>query len=303
VVLAARSRPLTKMIMPNPDLSIIIVSWNVAGLLRANLASLPMAAAGLAAEIFVVDNHSSDNTVDLIKTEFPDVRLIANQENLGFARANNLAIRASRGRYVLLLNPDMRVRSGALKKMLDWLDQHPAAGVAGGRLLDAQGRNLPHVRRWPTLWDQSLIILKLPHLWPSLLDSYLCPDFDYSQAAPVDSVRGSFFFIRRELIDKLGGLDERYFLWFEEVDFCKRAQQKNWPIVYNSSCEIMHKQGQSFKKVKATKEQYLFNRSLFHYFRKHCSKWEYAILLVFYPLSMFSAFLVELLESIKSSEE
>jgi len=289
--LAARSRPLTKMIMPNPDLSIIIVSWNVAGLLRANLASLPMAAAGLAAEIFVVDNHSSDNTVDLIKTEFPDVRLIANQENLGFARANNLAIRASRGRYVLLLNPDMRVRSGALKKMLDWLDQHPAAGVAGGRLLDAQGRNLPHVRRWPTLWDQSLIILKLPHLWPSLLDSYLCPDFDYSQAAPVDSVRGSFFFIRRELIDKLGGLDERYFLWFEEVDFCRQARAAAYQVYYSPAAEAIDYHGRSFAQVPRGRAQAYFRASMLAYFRKWQPAWQGSLLRAIWPLGQALAWL------------
>ena len=287
------------------DLSIIIVSWNSKEDLRNCLKSIDQSEKNFKFEVFIVDNASWDGTPQMIKKEFPKVKLIVNEQNNGFAKANNQAIEQASGRYLLLLNPDTEVKRRTLAEALNYLDQNKKIGVLGCKIINPDGSPQKSVRRFPDLFSQIVILTKLHHFFPNLdsLKRYFAKDFNYQKTQNVDQVMGAFFMIRKQCLESVGPFDEDFWIWFEEVDFCKRAQQKNWPIVYNSSCEIMHKQGQSFKKVKATKEQYLFNRSLFHYFRKHCSKWEYAILLVFYPLSMFSAFLVELLESIKSSEE
>ncbi len=179
--------------MDNFDLSIIIVSWNVEEKLKENLKSLYQSDKLVTFEVFVVDNNSSDNTLEMIKVNFPEVKIIANKENLGFARANNQAIKFSKGRHILLLNPDMRVFPDTLSKMTTWFDKHGQAAIAGCKLVNEHGEVVPHVRRFPTVLDQLAIILKLPHLFPGILYKYLAKDFNYDLPGKVDSIRGSFF--------------------------------------------------------------------------------------------------------------
>lgn len=169
------------------DFSIVIVSWNVKDKLRENLLSLQLTR-DVSFEIFVVDNASADGTALMIKTEFKDVKLIANQENLGFAKANNLALSKARGDYLLLLNPDMKVKPETLSNLLAWLKVNPQAAITGCHLLDENGLTLPHVRRFPRLTDQAAIAAKLPHFFPHLLDGYLRRDFDYLKASRVDYI-------------------------------------------------------------------------------------------------------------------
>mgnify|MGYP003394614602 CR=1 FL=1 len=204
------------------DLSIIIVSWNVREKLKDNLRAL-FESQGVSFEVFVVDNNSADGTVEMVKKYYPQVKLIPNRENLGFAKANNQAIKEASGRYVLLLNPDMRVFDDTLSNMLSWMDHHEKAWVAGCRLIDESARIVNQVRRFPRLADQLAIVLKIPHLFPRVLNNYLRSDFDYLKSASVDSIRGGFFMIRGQAIKKVGLLDERFFLWFEEVDYCRRV--------------------------------------------------------------------------------
>lgn len=206
------------------DLSVVIVSWKVREKLKDNLRAL-YESHGLDFEVFVVDNNSGDGTAEMVSEEYPLVKLIANRENLGFARANNQAIRQAQGRYILLLNPDMRVFDDTLSRMVSWLDRHERAWVAGCRLIDESARLIKHVRRFPGLADQLAVVLKIPHFLPAVLNKYIVDDFDYAKAQPVDSIRGGFFMIRRSAVEKVGLLDERFFLWFEEVDYCRRVKQ------------------------------------------------------------------------------
>lgn len=250
------------------DLSIIIVSWKVKDLLRDNLAAIYQKTHGIDFEVFVVDNDSQDGSVEMVKAEFPQVHVIANNFNAGFARANNQAITNAQGRYVLLLNPDMRVHDTTLHDMVQWMDSHPEAGVAGCHLIDEQGNTVPHVRRFPGLLDQAAIVLKVPHLVPGILNRYMMTNFNYLEQATVDSIRGSFFMIRREVIEKLGGLDERYFIWFEEVDYCKQAIKAGWKVMYTPAIQCTDFVGKSFAQVMGLKKQKMFTESMTKYFNK-----------------------------------
>jgi len=268
------------------DLSIIIVSWNVREKLKENLRALQKARGNLDMEVFVVDNNSHDNTVAMVAEQFPDVKLIKNNENLGFAKANNQAIRQTQGDFVLLLNPDMKVKPDTLINMLNWMRASSQINVASCKLIDEQGKVIKHVRKFPKLWDQLMVILKIPHLFPKVLNKYLCSDFNYGQPAKVDSIRGSFFMIRKETITKVGLLDEKYFIWFEEVDYCKRVKQAGGQIWYTPVAESIDYVGQSFNQVLVGEKQKYFRNSQLTYFKKHHSIGEYYILKLAWVLGM-----------------
>jgi len=274
------------------DLSVIIVSWNVKEKLRDNLRAL-FASRHTSFEVFVVDNNSADGSAEMVKNEYPRVKLIANRENLGFARANNQALKQASGKYVLLLNPDMRVFDDTLSNMVSWLNWHERAWVAGCRLVDENSRIVSHVRRFPALSDQLAIVLKLPHLFPAILNQYLRKDFDYKKSAAVDSIRGGFFMIRREAMEKVGLLDERYFLWFEEVDYCRRVKEAGGEVWYSSSAECIDLVGQSFKQVNLLVKQKYFRDSMLKYFKKWHSPLAYWLLRLAWPIAIFAAIVGE----------
>ncbi|MBI2459424.1 MAG: glycosyltransferase family 2 protein [Parcubacteria group bacterium] len=267
------------------DLSIIIVSWNVKEKLKDNLRAL-YESQNVDFEIFVVDNNSSDQTVAMVKNDYPKVKLIANSENLGFAKANNQAIKLAAGRYILLLNPDMRVFDDTLSRVVSWSDKHERAWVIGCRLIDESARIVKQVRCFPGLADQLAIILKVPHIFPAVLNKYLMNDFDYSKSASVDSIRGGFFMIRREAIAKIGWLDERYFLWFEEVDYCRRVKEAGGEIWYVPGAECIDLIGQSFKQVNLAVKQRYFRDSMLKYFKKWQPGWQYWLLRLAWPLGL-----------------
>lgn len=267
------------------DLSIIIVSWNVREKLKDNLRAL-FGSKNVSFEVFVADNNSADGTVDMVKKCYPQVRLIANQENLGFARANNQALRLAAGKYILLLNPDMRVFDDTLSNMISWMNWNEQAWVAGCKLVDEHGGLIRHVRRFPELADQLAIILKLPHFMPALLNRYLRRDFNYSKSSPVDSLRGGFFLIRREALEKVGRLDERFFLWFEEVDYCRRVKQAGGEVWYSAAAECIDLVGQSFKQLDRLKAQKYFRDSMLKYIKKWHSASAYWLLKLAWPVGL-----------------
>ena len=266
------------------DISIIIVSWNVKDKLRECVRAIQPG--GLDIEVFVVDNASHDGSADIARQEFPNVRVIANDANLGFAKANNQAIRESKGRYVLLLNPDMRPFPDTFTNLVAWMDSHAIAGIVGIRLENQNGEIVPHVRRFPRFLDQFATLTKLGRAFPRVLDRYLMRDFDYSTETKVDSIRGSFFAIRREVIDKIGPLDEDYFIWFEEVDFCKKATDAGFEVWYTPTSRCIDYVGQSFKQVRMFPKQKMFSRSMLTYFKKHRPWWEWLALALARPLML-----------------
>ncbi len=270
------------------DLSVIIVSWNVKEKLQGNLTSIFESRGNFSMEVFVVDNNSRDETVEMVNKKFEQVNLIANKENLGFAKANNQAIEQARGRFILLLNPDMRLFPETLKNMISFLDSRPEVGVAGCRLLDEKGEVVPHVRRFPRLSDQLAIVLKIPHFLPWVLNGYLQKNFDYSREAEVDSIRGSFFMIRKKTLEDLGKLDERYFIWFEEVDYCLRSWRGNWKVVYTPQASCLDYVGRSFSLLSKGVTQRYFQDSMLKFFRKWHPWWKYLVLwLAWKPVLFF----------------
>jgi hypothetical protein len=265
------------------DLSIIIVSWNVKDKLRDNLQALEKSAGDFSREIFVVDNNSTDGSAAMVRAEFPGVRLIVNDQNLGFAVANNQAIKLATGEFILLLNPDMKVEADTLAKMLAWTKSNPQATVSGCRLVNKQGEIIKQVRRFPKFFDQLMVVLKVPHILPGVLNKYLVKDFNYEQAARVDSIRGAFFLINRAAWKKISQtetplLDERYFIWFEEVDFCRQVYKLGGEVWYTPAARALDYVGQSFKQVGVGQTQQYFSDSMLKYFEKWEKKWEYNIL-------------------------
>ncbi|MDI3496463.1 MAG: hypothetical protein PWQ35_484 [Patescibacteria group bacterium] len=255
------------------DLSVIIVSWETKEKLRHNLKALFLSEGDFKFEVFVVDNNSSDKSADMVAREFPQVKLIRNEKNEGFARANNRAIKEAGGRFILLLNPDMKVFPDTLYKALFWAEKNPQAVVSGFRLLAEDGKLVAQVRKFPKLFDQLMIILKVPHFFPAVLNSYLQKDFDYDKAQAVESVRGSFFLINVKSWRNLSGqekpyLDERYFVWFEEVDFCRYVKSIGGEVWYSPAAVALDYVGQSFSLLKRRKAQDYFKDSMLKYFQK-----------------------------------
>lgn len=265
------------------DLSVVIVSWKVKDKLKENLNALFNSQGDFKFEVFVVDNNSGDETVEMIKTEFPSVVLIANQDNRGFAAANNQALELASGDYILLLNPDMQVNADTLIKALSWAKNNPQATIVGCKLVNSQGEIVKQIRRFPKFSDQLAVTLKLPHLFPGIINKYLCAEFDYNQPAKVDSIRGAFFLVNRENYKKISGreiplLDERYFIWFEEVDFCREVYKLGGEVWYTPAATCLDHVGQSFKQVNRGKTQEYFSNSMLKYFQKWEARWKLNIL-------------------------
>lgn len=256
--------------MENIDLSVITVTWNSAEKIESQILSVAMGYRNITCEAIVVDNNSSDNTVEVVK-RFKNVKLIENKENRGFGAANNQGMGIAEGRYILFLNPDMKVGMSTLDRMVDFMDQNEAVGIAGCKLVNEEGRvNLMTTpRRFPKLWEQLAIVFKLPHLFPHLLDNYLFRDFDPDKVQEVDSVQGAFMIVRRDLIEQLGwAFDPRYYIWFEDVDLCREAKKNGYKVMYTPNATCIDYAGQSFKKRTTWWKQKQYIKSMLKYFLK-----------------------------------
>ncbi|MFA6603518.1 MAG: glycosyltransferase family 2 protein [Patescibacteria group bacterium] len=273
------------------DLSIVIVNWKVRDLLEKCLASVYLETSGIEFEVLIVDNDSRDGSVEMVAKKFPQADLIASNRNLGFAAANNEAIARSRGEFILLLNPDTEIRDGALQKLVTFMRRERQAAICGPKLVNADGSLQPSVRHFPTLGVQAAITLKLHRLWPGLpgVKRYLAADFDYSRASACDQVMGAALMFRRSLLEDIGPLDAGYFIWFEEVDFCKTAAERGHQTWYTPEASVLHHGGESFGQLLAPRKQRIFNASGRRYFLKHHGRPAWLVLLLLHPLSMLLA--------------
>lgn len=276
------------------DLSIVILNWKVKELLRQCLISVYRYTDGLDFEVIVVDNDSGDGSAEMVREEFPQARLIVNDRNIGFAAGNNVGIREAKGEFVLLLNPDTELMDNAFGAMVRVMRANPDVAVLGPTLLNSDRSLQPSVRRFPTPLSQALIMLKLHHVFArsKTVMGYFSIGFDYLAPSSVDQVMGAAFMVRRSVFDRIGLLDERFFIWFEEVDFCRRAVDAGLDVMYTPQARVIHHGGESFGQVFGPKKQRMFNGSLLKYIRKHFGVAPWLVLLLLYPLSYALAWLV-----------
>jgi len=251
------------------DLSIVIVNWNVCDLVRQCLQSVFDTRRTTLVEVIVVDNASTDDSVDMVRTEFPRAHLIANADNRGFPAANNQGIAVAHGRYVLLLNPDTQVLGDALATMVAFADANPGVGVVGPQLLNPDGSVQSSRRRFPTLasaffestWLQS-------HAPRRMLQRYYVLDRPDDAVQDVDWVTGAALMARREAIQQVGLMDEGFFMYSEELDWCRRFREAGWRVVYLPTARIIHHVGKSSEQVLPARHIH-FQTSKVRYFRKH----------------------------------
>jgi hypothetical protein len=251
-----------------PDLSVIIVSMNCRGELAECLASVERARGGLAVETFVVDNASGDGSAAMVEGKFPQVRLIANERNRGFAAANNQAVALATGRNVLFLNPDTVVKPGALETLVRTLDGDATVGVCAPQLLNADGSVQESSRREPTFAAllHQYTPLRLLRIFKGAYRRYKMGDFDFCRPADVDIVMGAAFCVPARVLAEVGVLDERFFVYFEEMDFCRRVREAGYRVRFEPGGQITHIGGVS---AATATSNLFFCRSLFRYIRKH----------------------------------
>ena len=261
------------------DLSIIIVNWNVKDLLRLCLQSLETWQAQMSpasaprqpsTEIIVVDCASSDGSTDMVRQEFPQVILVASDKNLGYAGGNNAGIDEATGRCLLILNPDTQIVSDAPTRMLAYLDSHPHVGAVGPQLRYADGSLQSSRRRFPTL-GTAFFESTLLHQWfPNNRQArhYHMVDQPADQPQPVDWVVGAALMVRKKVWDEVGPFDEAYFMYFEELDWCRRCRQVGWEVRYLPEAVVVHHEGKSSEQVVAERT-IRFQRSKIRYFAKY----------------------------------
>ncbi|GBC93364.1 N-acetylglucosaminyl-diphospho-decaprenol L-rhamnosyltransferase [bacterium HR15] len=275
-----------------PTLSICIVNWNTRGLLRECLRSIYQYPPEQPFEVIVVDNASSDGSAEMVRVEFPQVVLIANEANLGYARGNNQAMERARGEFILLLNPDTEMRSDTLRNAIHFLREHPEVGAIGAKQVLPDGRVQPSVRGFPTPRNLLFEVLGLARLFPRsrLFAAYRMRWFAYDRPMPVDQPMGTFLMVRRAVMEQVGLLDEAFPLFFNDVDWCYRMWQAGWQIWFVPQVEILHHGGASTKQVRpaAIRESH---RALEQFYRKHYRSRLplplYALIVVLIRLSMW----------------
>lgn len=252
-------------------LSVIILNWNAREWLERSVGSaLAQTAGDRAFEVVFVDNASTDGSVDLVRTAFPAARVMALDDNRGFAGGNNAAIRGSSARYMLLLNPDTVTHPGAFAALLDFMDANPRCGILGPKLLNPDGSLQYSCRHFPTLEAGLFRNTPLGRLFPSnrATRDYLMKDVPHDRAMPVDWVSGAAMLVRREVFEQIGLLDEGYFMYVEDVDLCYRAHRAGWEVWYEPEAVITHAIGQSSNK-NPVPMIVAFHRSMFRFFRLH----------------------------------
>jgi GT2 family glycosyltransferase len=269
-----------------PDLSIIIVNWNVRELLRDCLRSIDAGQAALSLEVIVVDSASADGSVAMVAAEFPWVRLISCIENVGFPRGNNIGLAEARGRNLLLLNPDTVVIGDALPVMFNYLEAHPDLGALGPQLLNPDSSVQSSRRRFPTLATGFFEGTWLDRLAPGVLRRYYALDLPDDAMADVDWLNGACIMVPRAVYEQVGGMDEAYFMYSEELDWCRRIKQTGKRVVYYPQAQIVHYYGKSSEQA-VTARHINFQRAKLRYYRKYHGRTA-AFVLRFFLLAVYT---------------
>jgi GT2 family glycosyltransferase len=265
--------------MSSPDLSVCIVNWNTRADLEQAVASIFADTAGLALEMVVVDNCSADGSAAMIRERFPSVILIESGGNLGFARGYNLAAGRAAGRHLLMLNPDTVVQPGALRELVGFLDSHPDAGAAGPRLVNPDGSLQYSCRHFPRPMAALFRNTPLGRLLPAnrFTREYMMTDWDHHAVREVDWLSGAALCIRRLAWEQVGGFDDGFFMYAEDIDWCLRAHQAGWRVCYVPQAVVMHRIGRSSDQ-RPLAMVIQFHRSMIRFYRKHYARrWPFGL--------------------------
>ena len=269
--------------MEQKKITIVIVSYNVCQLLDECLKSVKKALAGIDGEVWVVDNRSKDHTVEILSLRHPDVHFVSNKENVGFARANNQAIRRTNSEYVLLLNPDTVVYENTIRACLEFMDAHPEAGGAGVRMLNGQGEVAPESRRAiPTPWVSFLKMLGFTR-------RYYMSHLPWDEPSQIEVISGAYFLLRRTALEQVGLLDEDFFMYGEDIDLSYRLLKGGWQNWFLPQ-DIVHYKGESTQKS-SYRYVHTFYQAMLIFFRKHYSHLSIVISLPIKIAIYFRAFL------------
>jgi len=277
-----------------PDLSICIVTWNVEELLRNCLASIFKNVKNISFEVIVADNASKDNTINMIQSQFPSVKIIRNSTNAGFTIATNKDIKMAGGRYIMILNSDTEVIDGALEKMMQFMEKHPEYGAVAPKLVNADGSLQRSVKTFPSLEKVFYNTFFLDSLFPKsrIFGKYFMTWWDHNDERDIDQPMGSAIMVRRKVLDEVGLFDEKYYFWFDEVDLCFRikkaclpAGRAGWKIRYKPDAQILHHLSQGFRQWKSPAQiirgAVVWRKSRNYFFRKHYGFWTVPILWMF----------------------
>jgi len=264
------------------DISFIIVNWNTRDILINCLNSIYKTAGDIDYEICVVDNNSTDGSQEAIRKHFPEVNLIENNTNTGFAHANNQAIKIMQGRFALLLNSDAILQEGAVRNLLSFMDDFPGAGIAGAQLLNDDGSKQNSIDNFPSLetevFNKSILRFFFPNKYPGKSRSYQSP-------IEVDSVIGACMMVREEAMGEVGIFDEDYFIFLEETDWCFRMHKNGWKVYHVPDARVIHLSGHS-KKKSPWESQIEYYKSLYMFFRKNRGAVSYIILRILKPIKI-----------------
>ena len=273
------------------DISFIIVNWNTRDILIDCLNSIYKTVTDIDSEIYVVDNNSTDGSQEAVKNGFPDVKLIENSTNTGFAHANNQALSVMQGRFAVLLNSDAVLQEDAIKNLLAFMNNTPGAGIAGVQLLNEDGSRQNSIDNFPSLkteiLNKSILRLISPNKYPSKAR-------DYNAPIEVDSVIGACMMVRKKAIDEVGSLDEDYFIFLEETDWCFRMHKKGWKVYHVPDSRVFHLSGHSKKKTPG-ESQIEYYKSLYKFFRKNWGTVSYLTIRILKPCKIFINLLLNIL--------
>ncbi|MFP4082409.1 MAG: glycosyltransferase family 2 protein [Candidatus Aminicenantes bacterium] len=261
-------------------LSIIIVNWNTRDLLRQCVESIKAHIRNITYQIVVVDNASSDGSAEMVEKSFPEVNLIKNKENQGFGRANNQGLAQAKGKYILFLNSDVKVNARCLDRMFEFMEKNPEVGASSCRLTFPDGSLQHSCRKFPSFKVFFPLVLGLRYFFPRMkvFRDYLMLDWGHSDTREVDQIMGSFMFTRARALRQVGGFDERYWMYFEEVDLCLRMKKAGWKIVHYPDASAVHFLSKSSGQWPETRRILEFQKSLLKYFKKNRKSYEYLIL-------------------------
>lgn len=290
-------------------LSILIVNWNTRDLAVRCIHSVLKTADSLDYEIIVVDNDSQDGSFEALQNLFGynplergkskfvasrRIKILEASANLGFAKAVNYAYKHSSGEYILLLNPDAEVRDSSLQKLVNYLDTHADAGIVGPKLVNPDGTLQRSVRQFPKVWSSIVVFSGLHRFFRPR--KYLMDDFDYGKEGDVDQVMGAALMTRRKIVEELGFMDEKFWLWYEEVDFCKRVKEAGYKVRFYPGAIMMHQGARSFRQVPVYVRKKTVAKSLMYYFRKNGGILDIMIIRAGLPVVLFTAWFFGVLE-------